>query len=66
MYEGDIIQYEWGDGGSWDHSVIVVYSQQIAPNYWYPYVAAHSNDVDNYPLSSYDYGDVRFLHINGY
>lgn len=31
MYEGDIIEYEWDDGGAWDHSVIVVYSQQISP-----------------------------------
>lgn len=66
MYEGDTIEYEWGDGGSWDHSVRVVYSQQFSPTYWYPYVAGHSDDVDNYPFSSYDYGDVRFLHITGY
>ena len=66
MYEGDIIQYDWGGDGDWDHSVIVVDSVEVYSGYYYPSVAAHSDDVDNYPFSSYDYGDVRFLHITGY
>lgn len=66
MYEGDIIQYEWGDGWPWDHSVIVVDVVQISPTYWYPLVAAHSDDMDNYPFDFRDYGGIRFLHVTGY
>ncbi|MBC8571080.1 amidase domain-containing protein [Zongyangia hominis] len=29
-------------------------------------VAAHTYNVDNHPLSSYDYKKLRFLHIEGY
>lgn len=39
---------------------------QISPTYWYPYVASHSEDRDNYPFSSYDYTDVLFIHVTGY
>jgi hypothetical protein len=28
-------------------------------------VAAHSYDADNRPLSSYEYQDIRYLHILG-
>lgn len=68
MYEGDIIQYNWDGGSVWDHSVIVVQPIQLTPPYpiWYPLVAGHSPDVDYYPFSSFDYNNVRFLHITGY
>ena len=28
-------------------------------------VAAHSYDADNRPLSTYEFRDIRFLHITG-
>jgi hypothetical protein len=66
IYEGDIIQYDWDDNGAWDHSVIVVNAVEVFSGYWYPYVAAHSYDVDNYPFLSYKYGNIRFLHATSY
>ena len=57
---GDIVQL--GDGtGKFYHSLVAaeVHSGEI-------YVAAHTFDAFMRPLSSYDYGEARFLHIAGY
>ena len=65
LYEGDLIQFKWDKNEIWNHSVIVVAVQQQSAGY-YPLVASHSDDTDNYPFAYYDYGETRFLHINGY
>ena len=60
---GDIVQLSF-DGERWAHSpVVVAVGTPRALNT--VLVAAHSDDADNRPLSSYDYEKVRFLHIIG-
>lgn len=60
---GDLIQLSFkGDG--FQHSPIVVAVRfPIVPENIL--VAAHSIDADNRPLSTYEYRDIRFLHIIG-
>ncbi len=64
-YFGDLIQYDWTNDGSWDHSVIIVESIDQGYGDMYHYVAGHTPDVDNYPFSSFDYPSkiYRFIHI---
>jgi hypothetical protein len=64
-YEGDLIQYDWTNNGSWDHSAIIVSSIDLGQNNRYHYVASHTPDVDNYPFTSFDYPNkiYRFVHI---
>ncbi|HHW31960.1 MAG TPA: amidase domain-containing protein [Clostridiaceae bacterium] len=60
---GDIIQLSFG-GGIFHHSPVVVSTG-------YPVklnnilVAAHTDDVDNYPLVNYQWEAIRFLSIKG-
>lgn len=60
---GDFVQLDF-DGFGYDHTPIIVEMSQ-------PFslrttlVAAHSNDADYRPLSSYDFKSIRFLHITG-
>ena len=66
LYEveaGDIIQLSF-DGIRWAHTPIVV-SVSDPPSPDTILVAAHSEDADNRPLSTYDYAGIRFLHIIG-
>ena len=65
LYEGDLIQFKWDENEVWNHSVIVVAVQEHNADF-YPLVASHSDDTDNYPFAYYDYGETRFLHIRGY
>ena len=60
---GDIVQLSF-KGQTFQHSPIVVAvgSPVTADNVL---LAAHSYDADYRPLSSYEYRDVRFLHITG-
>ena len=55
---GDIIQLGRADGDFY-HTLVVT---EIYPEIL---VAAHTNDVLDRPLSSYNYDVVRFLHIEG-
>lgn len=55
---GDIVQLGTVDGDFYHSPVIVSVSPQI-------FVAAHTYDVVNQPLSSYTYGQARFIHIDG-
>jgi hypothetical protein len=64
--EGDLIQYEWGDGGTWNHTVMVVWMFKTSATSWYPLVAGHSDDVDNYPFEALNYAEYRFIHITGF
>ena len=60
---GDLIQLSF-QGESFQHSPIVVAAGWPAT----PeniLVAAHSYDADNRPLSTYQYQDIRYLHITG-
>lgn len=60
---GDLIQLSF-KGEGFQHSPIVVsVGQYPAPDNIL--IAAHSYDADNRPLSTYEYRDIRFLHITG-
>lgn len=60
---GDLIQLSF-KGETFQHSPIVVsVGRNPAPENIL--IAAHSYDADNRPLSTYEYQDIRFLHITG-
>ena len=63
LLPGDVVQLSF-KGQTFQHSPIVVAvgSPVTADNVL---LAAHSYDADYRPLSSYEYRDVRFLHITG-
>ena len=63
LLPGDIVQLSF-KGQTFQHSPVVVSvgSPVTADNVL---LAAHSYDADYRPLSSYEYRDVRFLHITG-
>ncbi|MBN2066215.1 MAG: amidase domain-containing protein [Candidatus Thermoplasmatota archaeon] len=59
---GDVIQYDWGGDGIWDHSVIVVNFQDSDP-----YVASHSPNISTH-YTHFDYyvpgtSQIRFIRI---
>lgn len=58
---GDIIQFSL-NGDVFGHSSIIV-SVGKNPSPFNILVAAHTYDVDNYPLFGYSYKRIRFLHI---
>lgn len=55
---GDIVQLGTADGNFYHSPVITAVSPTIL-------VAAHTFDALDRPLSSYNYGAARFLHIDG-
>lgn len=59
---GDVVQLSF-NGTSWDHTPVII--RVLEPNPSGIFVAAHSRDVYNRPLNSYDYQDIRFLHFVG-
>jgi hypothetical protein len=61
---GDILQMAF-DGGPFQHSCIIVNKkeQKLLPPQIF--IAAHSYNTYNEPLSNYDYSNIRFLHIEG-
>lgn len=61
---GDIIQLRF-DGDVFQHSPVVVSVNGTGSpaGIW---VAAHSSDADCRPLNTYDYAQLRVLHIIGY
>ena len=63
MRPGDIVQLSF-KSGSFQHSPVVV-SVGAKPALDNVLVAAHSYDADNRPLSTYEFRDIRFLHITG-
>ena len=63
MRPGDIVQLSF-KGESFQHSPVVV-SVGAVPTLENVLVAAHSYDADNRPLSTYEFRDIRFLHITG-
>jgi len=64
MMPGDIIQLSFNGGGVFNHSPVVV-SVGNPPDIGNILVAAHSYDRDNYPLTNYNWVDIRFIHIVG-
>lgn len=66
MEPGDLIQlrFRTATTAAFQHTpVIIRIEQPITPDtIW---VAAHSNDADCRPLSTYDYQAIRYLHILG-
>lgn len=60
---GDIVQLSF-DGVRWQHTPIVVAMRQ-GGELSDILVAAHSQDADNRPLSTYSFRKIRFLHIFG-
>lgn len=62
MIPGDIIQLSFAED-TWDHTLVVVRGTGRSPSNIY--VSAHSYDVDNRALTTYQYRKVRFLHFIG-
>ena len=60
---GEIVQLSF-KGEDFQHSPVVV-SVGAVPTLENTLVAAHSYDADNRPLSTYEFRDIRFLHILG-
>lgn len=58
---GDIIQLKFGYYDKFDHSPVVVDSGDGTPDTIL--LAAHTNDANCRPLSTYDYTDYRCIHI---
>jgi hypothetical protein len=58
---GDIVQYSF-DGRSFQHSPMIV-SVGDPPSPSNVLFAAHTDDLDNAPLTTYEYVKLRFLHI---
>lgn len=61
---GDIVQLSFDGGDSFNHSPVVV-SAGYRPDIRNIFVAAHTYDINNYPLSKYEWKGIRFLHIKG-
>ena len=58
---GDLIQLDFDGDERFDHTPIVIDTGERTPETIL--VAAHSNDAYLRPLSTYDYKNIRFLHI---
>lgn len=63
MEPGDFVQLDSGKG-RFSHTPIIV-SIGRRPNFWNTLVAAHSGDSDYRPLATFQFEDIRFLHILG-
>lgn len=61
---GDVIQLRF-NGSTFQHSPVVVQSS-VDGSTDKILVAAHSADADWRPLSSYEYQELRILHILGF
>ena len=61
LLPGDIIQFG-NEGKGWHHTLLVL---QSSANYDKVFIATHTIDSYNRPLSSYSFSMVRFLHIEG-
>lgn len=63
---GDFVQLNFknGNGNTFDHTPIIVERGEDA-TLENVLVAAHSDDADFRPLSSYNFQDIRFIHILG-
>ena len=66
IFPGDFVQLNFknGNGDVFDHTPIIV-ERKIPAVLDNILVAAHSDDADFRPLSSYQFQDIRFIHILG-
>lgn len=62
---GDIVQLNFGLDTKFDHSLVVVRINEPR-NLNNIFIATHSYDRFDYPLSNYNFKDIRFIHILGY
>ena len=58
---GDLVQLDFDGDGVFDHTPVIVSVGDFTPDTIL--VAAHSNDSDFRPLSTYKYSGVRYLHM---
>lgn len=61
---GDIIQLSFAGNGFYNHSPVIVQTGN-PPSIHNILVAAHTDNVDNYPLTGYSWAELRLLHILG-
>lgn len=61
---GDIVQLSFVGGGYFNHSPVIV-EKRSTNNPEGILVAAHTDDVDYYPLTGYNWVEIRFIHIIG-
>lgn len=61
---GDIAQLSFQGGGIFNHSPVIVRTGGPAglDNIL---ISTHTDDLDNYPLTTYNWVDIRFIHILG-
>jgi hypothetical protein len=62
---GDIVQFEWHGDSIWDHGAIIVRKETSPDDPYHPYfwISQHSDDLDDHPLNSVIYQDIRFIRI---
>lgn len=61
---GDIVQLSFQGAPQFDHSPVIVQTGST-PALNNILISAHTYDRDNYPLTNYNWVDIRFLHIKG-
>ncbi|WP_396327225.1 amidase domain-containing protein [Hydrogenoanaerobacterium sp.] len=61
---GDVVQLAI-DRNEFHHSPVVVSITDDTPTLDNIHIAAHTNDCDCRPLSSYNFRKIRFIHIEG-
>jgi len=61
---GDIVQLSFGGENHFNHSPVIV-STGGTPSYNNILISTHSDDVNNYPLTGYEWNHIRFIHVLG-
>lgn len=61
---GDIAQLSFHGAGHFNHSPVIIKTGN-PPARDNILVAAHTDDQDYYPITGYDWVDIRFIHILG-
>ncbi|MCR4435483.1 MAG: amidase domain-containing protein [Clostridiales bacterium] len=61
---GDILQLSFNGGNHYNHSPVIIQTG-YPPDIDNILVATHTDDQDNYPLSGYQWKEIRFIHIIG-
>lgn len=61
---GDIIQLSFGGAPNYNHSLVVI-KTGVAQSLDDILIATHTDDRVDYPLTNYNWTDIRYLHIVG-
>jgi hypothetical protein len=61
---GDIVQLSFHGGNRFNHSPVIVQTGNI-PSIDNILISTHTDDQDNYPLTNYNWVNIRFIHIIG-